>query len=99
MLIACFGMHLTTKKHGGDIAWSIGSLSGGPYGDNTNYTERYCLAPGEYTLTCRNQVARGWFGGFLEIQGHKYCQDFLEYTAMRKITILGIDMNFKFYLK
>ena len=64
--------------------------------DSTKYVERCCLSPKEYTLTCRDSQKRGWQGGYIEIQGHKHCQDFfVGYTARRKLTVLGGDLNFR----
>ena len=60
------------------------------YGIPNLYTQRCCLKPGQYTLTCvnrRNPV--GWGEGYLDIQGHRYCNDFMSYRIMQKITIKG----------
>ena len=31
----------------------------------------------------------GWNGGAIEIQGHKYCDDFVEKSVKRKVAIQG----------
>ena len=60
------------------------------YGSDNKYTERCCLPPKkEYTLKCKNVVASsgnnfgGWKGGFIEIGGKKYCDDF---TTGKEVT-------------
>ena len=59
------------------------------------YVETCCLAPGNYILTCRDTGKNGWGGGFVEIQGHKYCHDFVGYSSMQKVTVFGKNMRFK----
>ena len=77
------------------MTWKFGSCSSGQlYGKNEEFVERCCLKPGEHTLMCKESSGAYWSGAFIEIQGHKYCDDFTGYNAMRKVTILGIDMNF-----
>ena len=63
----------------------------------TEYTERCCMAPGKHILTCKGNPSgefdiKGWNalnGGFLEIQGHKYCDDAIFYNSMQTIHIVG----------
>ena len=42
------------------------------------YTEECCLDAGKYTLNCDDTYKDGWHGGFIEIQGKQYCEDFTE---------------------
>ena len=35
----------------------------------------------------------------MEIEGHRYCDDFIGYRAMRRVTILGIDIYIKIYYR
>ena len=52
------------------------------------YTERCCLLPGNHLLKCYNVVpVQGWKDAQILIEGHEYCDDFISYTAMRKIVI------------
>ena len=80
-------------------------ISGNTYTDTRNigesnianrpyeYTvQRCCLSPKTYDLTCRDTYEKemdGWNGGAIEIQGHKYCDDFIEKSVKRKVTIRG----------
>ena len=58
-----------------------------------DYTiQRCCLSPKTYDLTCRDTFEKemdGWNGGAIEIQGHKYCDDFVEKSVKRKVAIQG----------
>ena len=84
---------MSTRYDGHMIQWKLGNCSTvGKYEDNKQYLHRCCLKPGEYTLTCTNMNNdHGWKKGYIEIQGHRYCDDFMGYKSMRRITILGIN--------
>ena len=34
------------------------------------------LTPGSYTVKCMDSYGDGWHGGFIKIDGQKYCEDF-----------------------
>ena len=79
--------------------WQIGSCNyavrarRGPY---ETISQRCCLAPGRYILFCLNKdldLGGGWKGGFVEIFGHRYCDDFVGNVAMRTIEISGKRQN------
>ena len=53
------------------------------------YVERCCLHPGIYVLSCYDDRNEGWNNAYLDILGHRYCDDFLGYKAMRRVTIPG----------
>ena len=58
--------------------------------DSVYYEEGCCIKPGNYTLTCYNtKKPYGWKKGKITINGHDYCDDFMGYKAMRRITIKG----------
>ena len=40
------------------------------------YTKQCCLPPGNHKLTCKDDWGDGWNGGFLEINGQRYCETF-----------------------
>ena len=73
------------------LRWTLGECSNPEsYAEFSSYLQRCCLAPGQYTLICQNTVyPDGWYGGHIEIQGHKYCDDFLAYKTLRRIIIKG----------
>ena len=54
-----------------------------------------CVAPGNYTLTCRNtKYPNGWKKGFIFINGRRYCDDFMGFKVMRRISIKGKKNNY-----
>ena len=80
--------------------WKMGSCYGpkDTYGTDTNiiYVERCCLAPGQYLLNCANDKGPyGWGKSYLEIQGQRYCDDFVGYKATRTVFITGKNQDFK----
>ena len=95
----CIDIHVTSIHYG--ASWTYGPCSFATSeklgNDNTTiYVEKCCLFAQEYTLTCRDSENRGWRGEYLEIQGHKHCQDFfIGYTAKRKIAVLGMHLSFR----
>ena len=65
-------------------------------GKPTLYTKRCCIVPGRYVLTCigdpyTKKGILGWNGvfGFIEIQGHKYCEDSIIFNHMQVVHIVG----------
>ena len=102
IILACFTIRTQAGSYDGTILnerkrivmkWSLGNCYSSYEYKRTDYgySERCCLAPGKYTLTCENTKRPvGWYDGYVEIQGHKYCHDFMGYKAMRQITIAGI---------
>ena len=49
-----------------------------PYDSQSNRSEECCLAAGAYSLDCKCSFGDGWHGGYLEIDGVKYCDDFTD---------------------
>ena len=88
---ACMDIKITTNNNANMIRWTIGNCTNpGSYDEFTIYVQRCCLTPGQYTLTCQNtEYPDGWYGGYIEIQGHRYCDDFMAYKAMRRIIVKG----------
>ena len=76
-LANCFDVKLTTKSYGWENSWALGTCSNNQaYTSGKEYTEKCCLAPGVYTLECKDSYGDGWHGGYIEIQGTQYCADF-----------------------
>ena len=76
------------------LKWKIGSCYGPKniveYHANSTYFGRCCLRPGLYTLVCKNDIAPyGWGNSFIEILGHRYCDDFVGYKGFRRIVVNG----------
>ena len=57
---------------------------------NEIWYDRCCLPEGRYTLTCKNtKSVYGWGDSTFEINGERYCDDFVGFTAMRSILVKG----------
>ena len=95
----CFDVKISTAQHGTDSEWSLGSCDsiGIKYSKHTKYLERCCLQPGEHILTCINRRnPYGWDSGYIEIQGHRFCDDFMSHRMIQKINIRSMNKtNFK----
>ena len=73
----CFDVAITTKSYGSENSWTVGACtSARGYQNSQTYTESCCLDAGSYKLTCDDSYKDGWHGGFIEIQGKRYCEDF-----------------------
>ena len=90
--------------NGAHVSWTLGPCANAQsypheigyteYGKQ--YTERCCLPPGDYMLTCKVSSGEGWNGGFMEIQGNRYCHDFLASDeASPQVTIRGRHVHIK----
>ena len=54
------------------------------------YLDRCCLRPGIHILTCVNDKSSfGWGDSFIEIQGQRYCDDFVGAKVFRRVFISG----------
>merc|ERR1711974_337264 len=82
----CFDMKTTTKQYGDEISWTFGTCKSSQYKSHNVYTQKCCLAPGKYTLSCKDSYGDGWNGGYLEISGTKVCNDFTT-GSEKKVTL------------
>ena len=78
---------LTTKYWGNEVSWAIfeqencvgmcSSLPSGQYGWYSTYTEKCTLLTNtKYKLHCKDSYGDGWHGGYITIQGIRYCDEF-----------------------
>merc|ERR1712038_1143565 len=73
----CTPIKLVTKRWGNEISWTFGACSSSQeYGNHNIYTEECCQKAGSYPITCKDSYGDGWHGGYLEIEGTKYCKEF-----------------------
>ena len=88
-------MNLTIKEYAHEVSWTFGSCdSTEKYTSNGQHTERCCLAQGEYTLSCKDRFGDGWHGGFMEIQGNRYCEDFeAGKISTHQVAVTGINVH------
>ena len=97
--LLCIDVRTISLHHGGN--WTYGPCSFEPNDEDDEkdiktYVERCCLSEKENTLTCRDSENKGWREGYLEIQGHKHCHDFLNgNVARRKLIVSGMHFIFK----
>ena len=85
----CFQIKIQTKVYAWENTWSLGTCgSNREYISNVDYTETCCLDPGQYHLSCNDNGKDGWHGGFIEIQGTRYCQDFA--NGKQQVHIINI---------
>ena len=73
----CTTITIRTERWGNENSYAIGTCASKQrYSNGRNYQEECCLAPGKYTLDCKDSYGDGWHGGYLEINGDKYCDGF-----------------------
>ena len=46
------------------------------YNSDEIYIEECCQPEGVYELICTDTYGDGWHGGYIEIGGEKYCENF-----------------------
>ena len=56
------------------------------YGNYEEYTRKCCLPEDEeqFRIICKDTYGDGWHGGYLEINGIQYCDDFLSGTEQQE---------------
>ena len=83
----CHDIKIRTERWGNENSYQLGTCnSTQEYSNYNNYEEMCCLAPGTYTLDCKCSYGDGWHGGYLEIDGTRYCDDFTSGTS-KSITV------------
>ena len=70
----------TPKGLGNENSWTIGSCSNEEEFENYwTVSQTCCIQPsptGSYNLECKDTYGDGWHGGYLEINGETFCEDF-----------------------
>ena len=90
--LVCVDIKIVTSYDADHVYWTLGTCSTSiEYTDNQILKENdCCLAAGNHTLNCYNtKHPHGWKKGFIIVNGKNYCDDFIGYKAMRRITIRG----------
>ena len=74
----CKTVRIQTKSWGYENSYDLGKCGSQQiYHKNfMSYEEECCQPAGLYTLTCKCSYGDGWHGGYLEINGTNYCEDF-----------------------
>jgi len=82
----CTEIKIVTAAWGIENSWTFGSCSSSQdYGDDGEYTVECCQPAGIYDLTCMCSYGDGWHGGYIQIGGERYCEDFLEEDGSEKV--------------
>ena len=82
-LEVCRMIKIQTTAYGDENSYQMSKCaSEQKYGNNQEYKEKCCLAPGTYTLNCKCSYGDGWHGGFIEIDGVVYCKNFMSAPSM-----------------
>ena len=86
----------TTTTVSGYENWSVGSCENEyVFEDHKTVSQTCCLEKGFNLIVCKEAEGRGWMGGYLEINGQKFCDEFHrgyskeEYVNIWKTTALG----------
>ena len=95
-----------TQSFGNEFEWDIGCTdkscqvcsNSQKYGDNQEYDQECCLPndKDEFSIKCLDAYGDGWHGGYLQINGIKYCEDFnsgFVSSDVMQNTGSGIDLN------
>jgi len=92
----CFNVTTATQARGNEVEWTIGCRDEGCiecgsdiiFGDNEKVTKVCCMPdyPERYVVNCINPFGYGWHGGYLEINGKRYCEEFIEGTEYQVIS-------------
>lgn len=74
--------------------WTLGSCHGPKHGwkylSNETHHDRCCLTEHQLTLICINEKSKyGWGNVTFEIDGKRYCDDFIGFKALRTISVKG----------
>ena len=100
----CFDVQTVAKSYGSENSWNIGCKYGTCQGCVNNvefdykgkYYQRCCLPSNQeaYNIHCYDSLGDGWHGGYLEINGIKYCDnDWNGYVVNGTMTNSNIGRN------
>jgi len=86
---SCRSFHMITKSYGSEISWTVGNCEGNSYISNKEYDLICCIEDGEYELSCNDAYGDGWNEGYLEIDGIRYCEEFITGTLQMETVLFG----------
>jgi len=81
---------IKTTAFSSQMSWNVegtNCYSDDPYPSHKLITKQCCLMPGEHTLNCIDNFKDGWDGGYLLINGKKYCQNFRSIKVESKFIV------------
>ena len=89
-LVACFDIKIVTSNGGYEISWNLDSCrSIQRYENHKEYHEKCCLEYGKYELSCNDLKEDGWEGGYIEINGTKYCNVLKQFATRKETLVIG----------
>ena len=87
--IRCVEVSITTFDYGDESSWTLAHCSSDEsYGNNQEYSNQCCLTPGTYTLECKDSYGDGWHGGYIKVDGVKYCESYTSGSVMTSEIII-----------
>lgn len=91
----CTNIKLVTSIWANEISWSFGQCnSSQEYANNDIFTDECCQEAGSYELVCKDSYGDGWHGGYIEIEGTQYCNEFLHgHEQTEEATMNGADVQ------
>ena len=92
-------VYVSTRYESRQLKWTFGTCTNSSsYDDYNKYFERCCLPPGQHILTCENtEKPDGWKNAYIEINGRRFCDDFMSYTLMEKVAGNGNYIQYIHY--
>ena len=88
--IRCVEVSITTFDYADESSWTLAHCSSGEsYGNYQEYSYQCCLTPGTtYTLECKDSYGDGWHGGYIKVDGVKYCESYTSGSVMTSEIII-----------
>ena len=88
----CFPVSHSSKCYGNENSWTLDTCSNtSPHVNHAKEVVECCLMPGEYTLTCKDAAGDGWHGGYVTINGQKFCKNFRCGSTETHQVLIGED--------
>lgn len=73
----CKTINTVTQAWGYEISWTVGSCySDRQYSSQSQYSQNCCQPEGDWPVSCSDSYGDGWHGGYIEIDGERFCEDF-----------------------
>ena len=90
VIAPCFDVKIVTSNGGYENSWSLGPCkSNQTYENHDEYHEKCCLQYGKYELSCKDTSGDGWEGGYIEINGTKYCNVLKQFKNRKESINIG----------
>ena len=94
----CTNIKIQTLSYGSENNWTYGNCNSHytlEYTKNSMFTEKCCQPSMTYELVCSDRAGDGWHGGYIEIGGVKYCEDFKTGSSQSHQVVMPGKVKFK----